>query len=445
MTATGLAERAVYDASTDFRPAASETPEWSPARRVGFRFLFAYFGLYLFPFPLGTIPFTGKVAGWLTAWDEPLGRWTETHLFGLAKPVPVVPTGSGDTMMNYAGMVDTLLIALAITLVWSALDRRRGSYARLYDWLRVYVRYGLATILFGYGFAKVIQSQFPPPTPDRFIEPLGQLSPMGLLWTFMGYSPAYNLFTGLGEVLGALFTAIRRTATAGALLLIVVMSNVVILNFTYDVPVKLFSVNLLLMAVFIAAGDARRLVNLFVLNRDAPRRAERQLFANARANRFAAAAGLVLIIFVMGRNYVGVRSGHAQTMASVQSPFYGAYRVEELRRNGQPVPLLTSDSTQWSHVAFSLFNRFTVRLTTDSLIRYVAAVDTTKKELKLTSRFQPNIETVFAYQFADAQQLVLAGHMGTDSLWVRLRRIDQRHMLLPSREFTWIQELPFNR
>jgi hypothetical protein len=64
---------------------------------------------------------------------------------------------------------------------------------------------------------------------------------MGLLWTFMGASAAYTIFTGLGELVGGLLLTTRRTALAGALVSAAVMTHVAVLNFCYDVPVKLFS------------------------------------------------------------------------------------------------------------------------------------------------------------------------------------------------------------
>ena len=55
--------------------------------------------------------------------------------------------------------------------------------------------------MFGYGFAKLCLSQFAPPSPARLDQPIGESTPMGILWTFMGASPAYCIFTGAVEVL----------------------------------------------------------------------------------------------------------------------------------------------------------------------------------------------------------------------------------------------------
>ena len=83
----------------------------------------------------------------------------------------------------------------------------------------------------------------------------------------MGYSTPYNLFTGLLETLGGLLLLFKRTRLLGAMIVIVVMSNIVMLNFSYDVPVKLFSLHLLVMTVFIIAPDVKRLLNFLVYNK----------------------------------------------------------------------------------------------------------------------------------------------------------------------------------
>ena len=147
MSVTQLPERTTYEPpdpdhvvhSGDEQPpppsSASATVEWSTAKRIGFRFVFSYFVLYLFPFPLGVIPGSWNPARFWNQLDQWMSLWTETHLFGLAKPVPIVPTGSGDTMAQWASQVNWILIALAATVVWSILDRKRREYARLSQWL----------------------------------------------------------------------------------------------------------------------------------------------------------------------------------------------------------------------------------------------------------------------------------------------------------------------
>jgi hypothetical protein len=67
----------------------------------------------------------------------------------------------------------------------------------------------------------------------------------------MGYSTAFTFFGGCAELLPAVFLLFRRTALLGSLLAFAVMLNIVMLNFCYDVPVKLYSLNLLLLSMFL--------------------------------------------------------------------------------------------------------------------------------------------------------------------------------------------------
>ena len=103
----------------------------------------------------------------------------------------------------------------------------------------VYLRLVLAATMIPYGAAKIFPWQFPAPTLSKLIQRYGDSSPMGLLWTFMGASRSYSFFGGATELLAGMLLVVPRLATLGALVCIGVMSNVLMLNLGYDVPVKL--------------------------------------------------------------------------------------------------------------------------------------------------------------------------------------------------------------
>ena len=86
------------------------------------------------------------------------------------------------------------------------------------------------------------------------------MSPMGILWSFMGASRSHTIFGGWLELIPAVLLVFRRTAMLGALLASAVLTNIVMLNFSYDVPVKLFSLELLAYAIAIALPQAFRLL-----------------------------------------------------------------------------------------------------------------------------------------------------------------------------------------
>jgi hypothetical protein len=150
------------------------------------------------------------------------------------------------------------VIAAVTAVVWRRMDER---------WPRTYLRYALALTLFGYGMAKVIPQQFPFPPLERMVTPFGESSPRGLLWTFMGYSRAYSVFAGASELLAGLLLCFRRTATLGALLAAGLLANVALINFGYDVQLKVFSLHQLFIAVLLLLPEVRRLADFFLLGK----------------------------------------------------------------------------------------------------------------------------------------------------------------------------------
>ena len=167
---------------------ADVPPAWTPARRVLFRFVFAYLMLYIFPFLVDW----GPGEAYVKFWEDLVPRVGRRVFHAEAT---VHPTGSGDTAFDYVGVFCLAVLATAATAAWTLLDRKRAAYPTLARWLRVYVRFYLASAMFTYGASKVIKTQFPNPTLDRLLQPFGDASPMGLLWTFMGASAAYNIFS----------------------------------------------------------------------------------------------------------------------------------------------------------------------------------------------------------------------------------------------------------
>ena len=60
--------------------------------------------------------------------------------------------GSGDTALNYLLCCTFFFVAVAGTVVWSALDRNRPHYRTLYAWLRFFLRLNVGIGMLQYGF-----------------------------------------------------------------------------------------------------------------------------------------------------------------------------------------------------------------------------------------------------------------------------------------------------
>lgn len=425
-------------------PRPEAAPRWGLAKRILFRFTFSYLTLYFFPWLLGAIPYAmvpGKPLN--DAWNA-LVAWVGKRAFGA--DLVFEPTGSGDTTADYVNLLCVLGIALMATAVWSILDRKRPNYIRLHEWLRVYVRVSLAFAMIVYGGVKAINSQFREPGLDRLLQPFGEASPMRLLWTFMGASQAYTMFSGIAELAGGILLVFRRTTLLGALVAIGVMSNVVMLNFSYDVPVKLFSSHLLLAAVFLTLPDLSRIANFFVLNRPVEPSPIRPLFRKPWLHR---AVTIARTVFFLGFAVYMLYSSWEvrREMAVAKSPLYGIWEVEEFAADGEVRPPLMTDSGRWRRVVFDRPEMVTFYFMPGSRWVCDLEVDEQKKLLNLTAYDEKGAETKFALAYDRPQpgRLRIEGTFEGQKVRARLHRRDESKLLLTSRGFHWINEYPFNR
>ncbi|HEY7216374.1 MAG TPA: hypothetical protein VIC28_17265, partial [Thermoanaerobaculia bacterium] len=391
------------------------------------------------PFPLYYIPFVGVATAKYYELLRVLVTWVARHVFQV--DVTLLANGSGDSTFNYVQLFCFLVLAATATLVWSLLDRKRRNYARLHEWLRVLVRLSLATAMVTYGGIKLIPTQFPAPPLDRLLQPFGDASPMGLLWTFIGASKAYQSFSGAAEMLGGLLLIGRRTTLLGALVSIGVVGNVVMLNFSYDVPVKLYSAHLFLMAVFLVAPDLRRLADFFLFNRTPAPAETRPLFRRVWLNRVVMACCAALVLYTAGEAlYYSY-----QSLIAPKSPLYGIWNVEEVVIDGQAQRAPALDESRWRRVVFDSPSRLAIQLANQHRIRYNLNLNPQKRLLELTKREDPKWKSTLSYERLGADRLVLAGKLDGRQVRVSLRLDAQPDFLLVNRGFHWINEYPFNR
>jgi len=428
-------------------PESSREKQWRPVTRIAFRFAFVYLFLYNLPFPLGVLPGTDKAADKYAAIWHAIVPWVGGHVLHLSHPITIFTNGSGDTTYDYVWVLCYLVLAAVATMVWSIADRGRTNDGALYKWLRLFVRLSLGGTMIAYGASKVIQSQFPAPYLARLVQPYGESSPMGLLWTFMGASRAYNVFAGLAEMIGGVLLFVPRLTTLGALILIGVLSNVFMLNMSYDVPVKLYSFNLLLMAVFLAAPDLRRLANFLVLHRAAEPATQDPLFKRRPFNRAALAVQLILgAVFVVTLLYQSRQNTKQYGALAPKSPLYGVWSVDQFGLDGAVRPPLLTDQVRWQRVIFDSVNLLTVQSMNGENQYFRIKLDAAQKTFSLGKYGDQNKNWRADFTFAQPQpgQLVMEGRLDGKSVEVKTHRTDSK-FLLNTRGFHWINEYPFNR
>ena len=421
-------------------------PRWSLTTRIAFRFVFAYFVLYIIPFPVDSFPFATAIVKNYNEFWQAIVPWVGKHILHLSYDITVFTNGSGDTTYNYVQVLCWLTLAALATAIWSVLDRRRLNYEKLYQWLRLYVRFSLASAMIGYGAFKIIPLQMPAPFLTRLIEPYGESSPMGLLWTFIGASKGFEIFTGCAEMLGGVLLILPRTTLLGALVCLADTTLIFILNMCYDVPVKLYSFHLLMMSVFLVSPDLRRLANLFVFNRRVEPVELPQFFRRKWLNRSVLALQILFGLYLIGSSfYQSYQQMNLRGGLAPKPPLHGIWLVDEFSVDGQVRPPLLTDAARWQRVIFQFPGALTIQPMSGPNQVFLLELNQEGKTLSLGKRNDPEWKALFSFEELDQGLLTLEGELDGHKTYAKLVRFDESKFLLNNRGFHWIQEYPFNR
>jgi len=243
---------------------------WKSWQKIIFRFLFLFLGFFLLNYELVFISLGFNFFDTLSKIYESIASplyWLDTHLYHTQYNPQLHLNLPGD---NHFGIVFYFTLIIIFTLsviVWSVIDRHKTEYNKLYYWFRLYVRYMVALIMFGYGIDKLIPVQMKYPAVTDLLMPLGDQNLFRTVWNFIGASPGYEIFTGTCEVIGSFLLIFRRTYVFGSLFMSTILCNVVALNIFYNIPVKLYSSLLLLCVLFLLLPYAHKLIQFFFYSR----------------------------------------------------------------------------------------------------------------------------------------------------------------------------------
>lgn len=364
-------------------------------------------------------------------------------LLGVDYVQEVEMTGSGDTQFNYFQVFFMLFSSFVGSFILLFTVRKKRTIIIFEKTVYMLVRYFVIYMMFIYGLSKVFYLQFQF-SPDYAMEvKLGDMSPMGLMWRFMGYSEGYTMFAGWLEFLAGLFLVFRRTAILGSVMTFGVMLNVFVLNMCYDVPVKLFSFHIVMMSLFLLFPVWREVFSFF-FGRDTVTRDPIPFFDYGKYSKFMfwAKIGLLLSIIVpMGsRNYSSYKSKGDSTI------FSGEYSVTDQHffADGEEI-LDTSYAQLWESVPHINSRSFAVKYKDGRERWFNTRINTDDQTIGMKlGTDSDSLYQILDYTLDDAGNCHLDGTLYTDSISINLKKVEKEY-LLKSRGFHWIQEYPFNR
>jgi hypothetical protein len=267
-----------------------------------------------------------------------------------------------DSFINW---IIVAVIALIGAIAWGRSKYQNVDYNKLYYWLRVIVRYRLAIGIIGYGFIKFFPLQAPFPSISNLNTAYGDFTDWKIFSMSLGIVSGYESFLGGIEIVAGLLLLFRKTATIGALIILVFTGNVFISNLAYEGGEYVYAIYLLSFAVFVLAFDAGRVYNLISLERPTQPTKFKPHFAGRRQTIRLVIKTLLVFFFVFLYGFKTYSGLHHDPYQFPRTPGLaktaGIYNVSEFKINNKELPYSVTDSIRWRDVVFEKWATISVR------------------------------------------------------------------------------------
>ncbi len=252
-----------------------------------------------------------------------ISEWVAIDLFGTdiySSPI------TSDSAAQFVQAFLLLIIAFLFALVLK--KQKRFSKVQIERFLHTSAAYILSFFLLKYGADKLFQFQFYAPEPNTLFTPLGMLSKDILFWSSMGTSSSYNTFMGLSEVIPALLLLHHRTRLLGGLIALGVLVNVLMINFSFDITVKLLSMFLVIVSLYVISPFLKNLYSFFVLHSENSTKPEKRLALSPKARMIVKSIVVILLFTEVLFSYVRVGSFNGREMEKIAH--FGSYEVTQV-------------------------------------------------------------------------------------------------------------------
>ncbi|HVZ41886.1 MAG TPA: hypothetical protein VHI13_21570 [Candidatus Kapabacteria bacterium] len=403
-------------------------------RSAAFLFVAAFVPLFALtlPFPYHVLP---DVGGLLRPVTEPCVAWICSALLHLDRPYTAAIVSDSTGMYVHAFLL--LIISAAVGIFWSVARRGAAVPSGTKNLFRTAAGYYLALQLLEYGADKLFKHQFGVPEPNILYASVGSLTRDILYWSTVGSSYSYNVVAGAVEGATALLLLFRRTRLLGALCAVGVMANIVVINFTFDISVKLYSCFLLFLGLVVAWPALTRLFVLLVLNRpsgamDPPRPA----LSGRRTILHAVGKATLIVVILFEALYPYFTAGNFNDDMAARPALHGAWNVEMFVRNGDTVPPATDAAFRPRRFFVHRRGYFITQSMRDEMTDYKLGYRAADSELILNANDGATIALHYTLSGNDSL-ITLQGTWRSDSVTIRARRLNLDALPLLQPTFHW--------
>ncbi len=418
-------------------------------KKISFRFFFLYFLLTITPwFWLYAIPGISYVTGFYTQAMQWIVFKFNDWFLHVKDKLNTEGYGSGDTSYAWAELYTIIILSLVIAIIWAMFSKKEKDSRSLEYWLHNLIRYNLIAVAFSYGIIKMFGLQMPFPNLSQLATSLGDFLPMRFSWMFVGYSQPYQFFSGVMEVTVGLLLLYRRTIPLGLIIGFGVFINVFAMNMCYDIPVKLYSMQIVIGCFFLLAIDSRKYLNFFILNKPTiPTTGYNYRFTKKWQRVGRIVLKTAFIILVVGWNIYDCINWYGEMHKQETSVIpQGIYNIKSFKKNNQIVAINATDTLAWKDFIFDKGKQGSIK-TADTTFwnkygraYFIYETDEAKKMIHFKEGMSDSIPLFgMKYKFINKNTLQLEGVFKKDTLFYELVRNDKKFPLA-ERQFHWISE-----
>lgn len=382
-----------------------------------------------FPFPHQLLPDLGTL---LSTLSESLINFTAQQLFSLEEGTYIASLSS-DTTGLYLHVFNLFILGVLGSLFWWKFTPPQDEVKLFRTW-HTSLRYYLALCLFFYGFNKVFNYQFYTPEPNTLFTTVGETPRDLLYWTAMGTSDLYSRFAGLMEIVPATLLLFRKTTLLGAFIAVGVLLNVMMINFGFNISVKVFSSVLTFMALLVLIPYRHRLLAIFGQSelKQSPNFL-RPVIATKRWYRLAKT--IIIVVLLLDATWVYLERGNFNDDLAPRPVLHGAYAVEIFTENNLEVPPLSTTIDRWQRFFVHRQGYFIVQDMRGHMQDYQLSL-AGEDGLVLTHPLTGE-NSVLRYQKSEDGSLTLQGSLNGKAIAVQTQKLDLDQLPLLQREFHW--------
>ena len=353
-----------------------------------------------FPFPFFIVPeFGSLLSPFFYKINCYLGEWCDVSSNAELRIL-------SDSTGLYLHLITLFTLSVVFALFWIWKVKRLPQKVNVY--FRIFVVYYLALILFKYGFDKLFKHQFYFPEPNTLYTPLNQLSKDILFWSSMGTSYVYSFFSGFIEVLAAVLLLHKKTRLLGGIISLGVLINVVMINFGFDISVKVFSLFLVLLSIIIISPDGKRVYQLFTQKRVDTKIEERLFKSKKNVLNYAFLKSLIIGVILFDSIGPYVESQNFNDNVFTKPYLNGAYSV---------VNSIT-DSHEIKRVFFHRKQYFIIQYVDDSFESFQLRFAKDKQSIALINELDSSIYDQWSIDY-DGQTLNLEGKLRGHTILIK--------------------------